>query len=232
MLYIIADFDEASISTTRETIKKLQSDFKSMVNSLKSALIDGDKSGDVKYDYFIHDFIHDLPEPIRDRCQFYIEKKSKEIFNSSDYNQLFVVLNACWDYLNPFLLQHLILKYGGEQLRSEMDEYLINHELFMKSTTIDDFLEALPNSHKHSLARPPPGLQEVLTKHELPDLPTLQCIEYIRLDLCESMRLTRFSLFIAKFIRGSVIITWFVTAKVAEMLAELEQQENFEIIKG
>ncbi len=231
MLYIIADF---SISTTRQTIKKLQSDFKSMVMSLKLALIDRDKSGDLKYDDFREDFIYDLPESTRDQSQLYIEKKRKEIFNSSDYNELFVVLNACWDYLNPFLLQHL-LNYGGEQLRSEMDEYLINYELFMKSTTIDDFLEALPNSHKRSLTRTPPlGLQEVLTKHELPvpGLTTLQCIEDIRLELGESMRLTRFSLYIAKFSRGSVIITWFVTAKVAEMLAELEQHENFEIVRG
>ena len=142
-----------------------------------------------------------------------------------------MVLNAFWDYLNPFLLEHFVENYGGEHLKSEMKAYLYHHELFMKNTYINDFLEALPPSHKRLLARPPPGLQEILTKHKLPDVATLQCVEEIRLELCESMRLTRFSLYIAKLGTGSLIIVWHVTARVAELLAK-QPQGTFEIIEG
>lgn len=174
-----------------------------------------------------------MPESIRDQSQHHFEKKSKEISQSSDYNELFFVLNAFWDYLNPFLLQHIIILNCNEQLQSEMDEFLNKLELFMKNTRIDIFLKALPST-ECKLPRTTLSLymKEVITKHELSSAATLQHVDDIRADLCDTMRLTRFALHIAKLSGGSVIIMWYVTARVAELFAELEQSgdTNFKII--
>ena len=234
-IYFVVDFDEASALTARDGIKKLQSQFKTIVRSIKMALIDQDESGDLELDAFKSDFCLDMPESTRDQIQLYIDKKNKAIINSTSYDELFMVLNGCWDYLNPYLLEHIVINYGEEHLRSEMEDYLKDLEIFMNSTTISDFLEALPHSHKRSSPMCPPlDMKKVVTKHKLSGVSTLQCIENIRIELCASMRLTRFSLYIVNFSMGSVIIVWYVTARVAEMFANLErgEDENFVIIEG
>ena len=195
--------------------------------------MDKDESGECKYKYFRDDFIFDLPESIKDESQRYFEKKSKSIFNSNDYDELFIVLNDCWNYLNPFLLHHVISCYGGKQLMLEMDQYLTRLEKFMNDTSIDDYLKALPpRNRKPPRGRPPLGLQEFITRHELSRTNTLQHIEEIRADFCHTMQLTRFSLYVATFSFGSVIIVWHVTSKVAEMLTHLKQSEerSFEVL--
>ena len=224
---------DSNVLTTKKAIKKLQTDFKTLVQSTKRILIDKHKRGELKYDDFREDFIFDLSESIRDQSQNYFEKKSEAIYNSSDYDQLFIVLNACWDYLNPFLLQHIISNCDEEQLQSGMDEYLTNLEGFLNDTNIDVFLKALPPSDRKLPHAPPPlDLQEVVTKHELSIAVSLKYIEDIRIELCHTMQLTHFSLYIASFGIGSLIIMWYVTAKVAEMLADLERdgRNNFKII--
>ena len=185
--------------------------------------------GELNYADFKEDLIFDLPESIRDQSQKDLEKKSREFSYSSNYDELFIVLNACWDYLNPFLLQHVISNNCDEQLQSEMEEYLEKLRLFMNATNVDIFYKAL-SSIDCKLPRTisPPDMKEVITKHELSSTATLQHIDDIRAKLCDTMRLARFALFVAKFGQGSVIIMWYVTAKVARMFAELEQSGDID----
>lgn len=225
---VIAGSNEASIVTT---INNLQDDFISLARTMKTILINKDRSGELKYLDFRENFIYDLPEAIKDECQSYFEKKSDTIFSSTNYDKLFIVLGGFWNYLNPFLLEHFILRCGGKQLQSRMSKYVAKLEKFMNGTSIDDFLKALPSSSR-KLSRPPPGLQEFITRHKLPRTASLQHIENIRAEFCRDLQLTRFSLYIAMFSSGSVIIVWYVTARVAKMLTDLKQGEGkaFEII--
>ena len=173
-----------------------------------------------------------MPESIRDQSQKYFEKK--EFSHSSNYDELFRVLNPSWDYLNPYLLQHVISKYCKEQLQSEMEEYLEKLRLFMNATNVDIFYKALSSRHREPPRTTSSHMKEVITRHELSITVTLKHIDDIRAEFCSTMRLASFALFVAKFGPGSVIIMWYVTARVARMLAELEQSGDvdFEIISA
>ena len=237
MQVIFTDFDEtSSVSATRKAIKRLRSDFKTLVKLVKKILIGKHDHGELKYADFKEDIIFDLPESIRDQIQKDFEKKSKEFSHSSNYDELFLVLNTFWDYLNPFLLQHVISNNCDEQLQSEMEEYLEKLRLFMNATNLDIFYKALPPSDcklPRTTSSSSRDMKEVITKHELSHTDTLQRIDDIRTELRDAMRLTGFALFVAaKLGPGSVIIMWYVTARVARMFAELEQRENmsFKII--
>ena len=225
---IFTDFDEASsVLATRKVIKQLRSDFKTLVKSVKKILIGRHDQRELKYADFKENIIFDLPESIRDQIQKYFEKKSKEFSHSSNYDELFLVLNAFWNYLNPFLLQHVISNNCNGLLQSEMEEYLEKLRLFMNATNVNTFLEALPFSDRN-LPRTASSqdVKEVITKHEVSSTATLQHIDDIRAKFCNTMQLTSFALFVAEFSPESV------TARVARMYTELEKRGNmsFEII--
>ena len=174
-----------------------------------------------------------MPESIRDQSQKYFERK--EFSHSSNYNELFRVLNSSWDYLNPYLLQHIISKYCDEQLQSKMEKYLKKLRLFMNATNVDIFYKALSSSHRElPRTTSSQSMKEVITRHELSSNVTLKHIDDIRAEFCDTMRLASFALFVAKFGPGSVMIMWYVTARVARMFAELEQSGgvDFEIISA
>lgn len=220
---ILADMDEL-VPSTRDTICKLRSEFKNLVISMKKSLIEKDKSNELKFDDFKEDFIYDLPESTRDQIQHYFEKKSEGISRAKDYNSLFLVLSHCWDYLNPYLLQHIVYEYGGD-LKHPMDEYTHNLEEFRNATDVGTFWEA-QDPISREVREPLPQFRKIITEHELSKVCTLQCIENIRLDLCQDLRLRSFAMYIAKLDRGSLVITWFVTSKVAELLVDMEPQED------
>lgn len=211
--FFFAGDSEDILQSTREAIRELRANFIKLVTAIKKQLKDG-----VKFDDFKEEVIYDTPESTRDQCQLYFEKKGDKIGNSRTYDQLFIVLNDCWDYLSPSLLEHIILKYGGEELNLKVDEYLVHLEEFLNETNAEVFWKA---QKPRRMPSPPEHLQQFVTQHELSSICKLRCIEDIRVKFCKEMRLASFALYIASFSRGSVIITWYVTAEVARMFSSL-----------
>lgn len=101
--FFFAGDSEDILQSTREAIRELRANFIKLVTAIKKQLKDG-----VKFDDFKEEVIYDTPESTRDQCQLYFEKKGDKIGNSRTYDQLFIVLNDCWDYLSPSLLEHII----------------------------------------------------------------------------------------------------------------------------
>lgn len=215
------------VPTTKEKIEELQRKFKDLVRQMKEILIESDRSGKLSFDGFREDFIFDIPESIKDSCQYYFEKKSSSVYKARDYDSLFLIFNGVWDYLNPSLLEHFIHKYG-QSLIPLIDDYIGILESFMSITEVGMFWKAQPPV-EHKL-RCPPNFCEVVTKHALSCKCTLQCVDNIRIELCEELSLKRFALYIAKLKAGSLFITWYVTSQVAKMLHKETEQLYYSIL--
>ena len=53
----------------------------------------------------------------------------------------FSVLSTYWNLFHPALLQHLVNKLGGEELKARMDRYMDDLHCFRIQTTLGDFLD-------------------------------------------------------------------------------------------
>ena len=213
-------------------------EFKQLVTSMKKLLVKKDEEEVLTYQKFREELVYDAPETFRNQLQAYFEMKKAEIYQSENYNELFIVFNGCWDYLNPYLLEHLVTNYG-EDLVSEMNKYSDHLGKFMNETTLTTYWRALDTRRHKSAVKPPNGLKKVVTQHELSGTSKLQYIEDIRMDCldrmrsssrCDLMRLSRFALFIVSFEEKCLLITWFVPPHVAQLLSVIEESGNFKII--
>ena len=225
VLYIGVGEDD-DVMKTKSVINSLKEEFKQLAVLLKNLL-------KKKQDYrkFRDEFMYDAPELSKDQLQVYFEKKKVQIYGSENYDELFVTFNDCWDYLNPYLLEHFIIHYGEEILVVKMNKYLEDLRTFMSGTKLTTYWKAQScRDRKPPAKRPPQGLHEVITKHELSGTSSLQCIEEIRMGFLEKMQLSRFALFIAHFEERCLVITWYVPPQVAEKFARLERSVDFEVL--
>lgn len=205
---------------------------------MKKVLVKKDQEKELIYDTFREGLVYDAPEPFRNQLQAYFETKKAEISSSENYDELFIVFGGCWDYLNPYLLEHLVTNYG-EDLVPEMTKYLDSLGRFMDKTTLTTYWKAQGTRRRKSAVKPPSDLKKIVTQHELSGTSKLQYIEDIRvycLDRMRSssrydlMRLSQFALFIASVEEKCVLITWFMPPSVAQRFSEMERSLNFKII--
>ena len=220
--------DDDNVLHAKSTIVSLREDFKQLALSMKSSLKRKEQENELTLDAFRDDLMFDAPEPYRDQLQLYFEKMDQKIFEARSYDEVFIVFNDCWDYLNPYLLEHLVIKYGAEELRARMDAYLDNLGSFMSETELRTYWRAAQDARacrRRRLTNRPEGVREVITQHELTPTSKLQYIEDIRIEYMEKMRLSRFALFIAHFEEHCLVIVWHVSAYVAEKFATMFREK-------
>ena len=59
-----------------------------------------------------------------DECQrTFLLSHLSDLFKAADHDQLFVTMNFGWDYLDPSLLDHLVVEFELEDVKIEMVEY-------------------------------------------------------------------------------------------------------------
>ena len=177
--------------------------FKRIVVRMKSVL----KKRGESVDEFRDSFLLSLNAFEKERHYHFFNRRKTAICECATYDEIFMVLNLYWDYLNYHLLECLVREYGDKITKSHMKEYIKDVSAFMEATTLQVFWEIEPCLK----SVPPPGFTETIVKHEqsISAESTLKDVEDVRVRLANEIQLSKYAILLSTIQEGCIEITWF-----------------------
>ena len=158
-----------------------------------------------------------LPLTFRKEYESTIQSMLPELENREVIDNLFYRLNPLFTFIDYELLQHLVSKFGSQELKQEMTSYTMKVQLFKKVTTISELIDHWPG-----LKVPQIDHKVLRAKFEAdPKLYTLEKLDYFRNHFYNELRLSQFvSVSIVMLLEpaNSFIAMWFVPTVVVEEL--------------
>ena len=149
-----------------------------------------------------------LPASRRDQqIRLFSEDQASEVSTATSVLNLFVLLNAYWDFFNCSFLEHIARVFGDKSLGSKFDNYRKVLQLFCTRTTLNDFTHACINTDSNCS-------QVTMTIGSGWFSFSLEYIERCRRALIEKLLLTNYALRLTKVDRASRTITWSVPSAV------------------
>ena len=82
-----------------------------------------------------------LPVSVRRQHRTFIEEKLTNIRPPAAFESIWSILNLYWDFLNYGLLEHVINQCGSEELKQEMQSYILELSVFKQTTRLCDFIK-------------------------------------------------------------------------------------------
>ena len=159
-----------------------------------------------------------LPVSARTQHRNFIEEKLTNIPPPVTFVNIWTKLNLYWDFLNYGLLEHVISNFGSEDLKQQMQDYVVELSTFKQTTRLCDFIESWPCRDD----RPPEDrLKKVVVKmkHEWSQC-TLQDVESFKKALVHKFFLPEFDILLQKAERGCVCVTWLTSPSIATLLQQ------------
>ena len=134
------------------------------------------------------------------------------------FHNLWGKLCGYWNFLNFNLLEHVVGKFGSEDLKHKMESYVRDLQSFRKATRLCDFIDCWPVQGE---TPPKSDLRKfvVKMKHDW-DRCTLEDLETLKGVITHKFFLPDFALQLKKIETGSIIITWFLPAPFVKILQE------------
>ena len=121
-----------------------------------------------------------------------------------------------WNFLDYYLLEHLIKKCGSENLKERMCEYLVKINCFKKNTLVIPFIECW-DGHNRDI----PEYIDLEVKFELSDI-TLADLDRFRKKMKRKCLpfLSDYAsgMFYRYFNKGCVHISWFILERFSQLL--------------
>ena len=159
-----------------------------------------------------------LPVSVRRQHQSFIEEKLTNIPPPETFAKIWSILNLYWDFLNYGLLEHVINQCGSEDLKQQMQNYILELSVFKQTTRLCDFIESWPCRDD---GPPEDRLKKVVVKmnHEWSQC-TLQDVESFKKALVHKFFLPEFDMLLQKAERGCVCVTWLTSSSIATLLQQ------------
>ena len=154
----------------------------------------------------------------------FIEEKLSNIQPPVTFENIWSILNLYWDFLNYEFLEHVIERFGSEDLKQQMRHYVEELSSFKQTTQLCDFIK----SWLHRDDGPPEHtLKKMVVKMRLKwYLCTLQDMESFKNAVVDKFSLKAYDILFRKAEGEGVYVTWF-PLEVYDILqtAELEGRD-------
>ena len=164
-----------------------------------------------------------LPFTFRTEYESKIQSMLPEIEERRVIDNLFYRLNPLFTFIDYELLQHLISKFGSQELKREMASYTEKVQLFKKVTTIGELIDCWPG-----LEVPPIDYKRLRAKFaDDPKSYTLEKLDSFRNRFYSKIRRSEFvtvSILMLVESTNSFIAVWFIpTVAVQELIEAISQ---------
>ena len=148
-----------------------------------------------------------------------LEYSKKEIRDSltaaTPVDDIFVNISDHWDFLNYFLLEHIIDQHASEKVKEKMAKYVGKIRYFRRTTNLLMFSKA----HERIPGKVDKQFRQMVTEHDMDwATATLEDIDKFRNDINSELSLSKFALYIYKVTCGSVGITWLVPESLVPLI--------------
>ena len=197
---------------TKEKEKQLEKTFDDIILHAQEDMI----RNKIKIRYLRHSIIR-LPGDLKREHEFFVEKVKTELKKAESIEDIFLILDDYWDYLNYSLLEHIVDRHiSSDEVKKEMTEYAKEISSFRMKTRLNIFYHV----HKR-IPKVDEKFRSVVTKQAVSwSTATLEDVEKFRNDLCSELSLQTFSLQLAVVARGCVEITWLVPPSLVAYVKE------------
>ena len=157
---------------------------------------------------------------VSDRTQHrsFIQENLINIPPPVTFEKIWSRLTIYWDFMNYGLLEHVINKLGGKDLKHQMQVYVQELSTFKSRTRLCDFIDSWPCKDN----RPSEDeLKKIVIKmnHEWTKC-TLQDVESFRTALIHKFFLPEFDIILQNANRGCVCVTWLTSPSTAMLLQQ------------
>ena len=159
-----------------------------------------------------------LPVSSRLQHRSFIKKNLTHVRNPVTFEKIWSILNLYWDFLNYGLLEHVINKFGSENLKHQMQDYLDELSTFKRRTRLCDFIDSWPCKDD---GPPEEELRKLVAKmhHKWTEC-TLQDVESFKTALIHKFFLPEFDIILQNAKRGCVCVTWLTSPSTATLLQQ------------
>ena len=136
-------------------------------------------------------------------------------------SSVFLLFNPLFAFIDYDLLNHMIVKFGSAELKSEMALYIEDVKIFMRETTVGDLIDHWPG-------REVTNLNYATLKAKFRDDPmtyTLERLNRFRRKFCSQVRLSEFIFcLISVESTESFFATWIIPAAIIPELSKAIHQ--------
>ena len=207
--------------TVEQHIKQLESRFLDLVYCTRTALVDNGINVDK-----LHGWLVALDVSQKNEHQEFIDNHLMNIHQHTTFSYLWAKLGKYWDFLNFDLLEHVINKFGSEDLKHKMKSYKYDLQSFRRSTRLCDFIHCWPVQGQ---TPPETELREFIMKvgHQW-DSCTLEDLESLKGVITQKFSLPEFTLRLKKLTEGSITITWLIPVPFVKILQEAIESTSSE----
>ena len=220
-LFLAVLLDEQSVE---QKMKELEERFGNLVDQVNEELLDR------KVDKNVHAFrsiFLSLNISRKYLHQKFIENNLK-IDEETTFDNLWMKLTFYWNFLNFDLLEHVINKFGSEELKQKMESYKHDLQSFRKATRLCVFVNCWPLDSEI----PETEIREFVTKIELDwENCTLEDIEKKKRVFIRKFLLPEYALQPGEMKKGCTAITWLVPKQFVKALQEDIETTNSEFFK-
>ena len=164
-----------------------------------------------------------LPLAFRKEYESTIQSMLPELEKRQVIRNLFYRLNPLFNFIDYELLQHLVSKFGSQELKQEMTSYTAKVQLFKKITTISELIDYWPGLEV-------PQIDYKILRAKFADDPksyTLEKLDNFRNRFYNKLRLSDFvavSILILLEPANSFVAEWFIPTVVVLELMEVFSQ--------
>ena len=152
----------------------------------------------------------------RHEHQAFIDKHLMNVDQKMTLTDLWARLGNYWDFLNFDLLEHVVNRFGSEDLKKEMKSYKCDLQSFRKATRLCDFISCWPVRGE---TPPETELREFVVKvgHQW-DNCTLEDLETLKGVITRKFFLPEFVLRLREIKKGCITIMWLIPEQFVMVL--------------
>ena len=210
--------------SVKHCVKEFEVRFLELIDCTYDALVE--KGIDVHH---LHARLISLDVARKHEHQEFINSYLMNVDQGTTFNNFWASLGNYWNFLNFDLLEHVINKFGRENLKQKMESYKVDLQSFRKATRLCVFISCWPVKGEPSL-----GTQEDLRefvgkmKHDWNSC-TLEDFEELKGVITHKFFLPEFALQLKEMKEGCITITWLIPVSFVKCLQEGIQCTNSEL---
>ena len=157
-----------------------------------------------------------LPASIKYQHITFIRENLTDIKESESMEDIFLLLNLYWDFLNYTLLEHIVNNFGSNDTKAAMANYVTELVAFRKATNLSDFI-----SHWPCTGKVPPDMSRLVVKMEKDwSNCTLEDVEQFRRTLTQKLLLPSFAVLLRDAEQGCISLTWLIPSSIVKLLSK------------
>ena len=222
--FIYVDISE-SVAATRDRIDQLEEKYDTLLVATQKYL--QQKPVDI---IEFRTKVTRLPRSMKGDHQYqqYIINNLSALSTANTIDEVFVLLNFYWDYLNYHLLERIVHLYGDDKIKEMMRQFVVDMQAFRETTTLEMFWKA--HGSKHSTI--PKDLTEAVFKHSnLIATSSLEEVEDYRRAYASQYALPEFVMILVQVQPGCVTTMWLIPTPIAITLRDRMQSGEVQFLQ-